>query len=373
MLKLLFISLVLLHALLHVKGFKLSIYHDDGVKQDKSISTTLGAFWLLTSLLLVTSIVLFFIAREGWPVILLIAIALSQILIISQWRLARFGTIVNIILLCVAIPAFGNMRFQQRINEEVTLLRAKQDERNKTSTSFYSIAEMPLIIQRWLTRSGITRTGAHNFVQIKQQGNMRLKPGGKWMPFEAEEYFTISEPSFVWNSYVKMFPMFYLNGRDKFQNGEGEMLIKALSLFTVVDEKPGKRINESSLLRYLGETCWFPSAALSKNIKWETIDSVTAKATMNYNGTIASGTFQFNKEGDVTGFYADRYYKTGTGYTKEKWQVRINAYKDFNGDRLPSRCEIIWLLPEGDFKWMNIEIGSIKYNYTTTNLSDENK
>lgn len=73
------------------------------------------------------------------------------------------------------------------------------------------------------------------------------------------------------------------------------MLIKALSLITVVNEKPGERINEGSLLRFLGEICWVPAVALNKNIKWEAIDPVTAKATINYNHTIVSGIFQFNE------------------------------------------------------------------------------
>ena len=143
------------------------------------------------------------------------------------------------------------------------------------------------------------------------------------------------------------------------------MLIKALSLVTVVNERPGERINEGSLLRFLGEICWVPTAALSKNIKWEAIDPVTAKATINYNHTIASGIFQFNETGDIIGFLADRYYKGSKGYSKEKWQVKIKAYKNFNGIRIPSECDVIWKLHEGDFNWMNVEIIAIDYNQTS--------
>lgn len=119
---------------------------------------------------------------------------------------------------------------------------------------------------------------------------------------------------------------------------------------------------------------WVPAAALNKNIKWEAIDPVTAKATINYNHTIVSGFFQFNEMGDMIGFWADRYYKGSKGYSKEKWYVKIKAYKNFNGIRVSSECEVVWKLPEGDFNWMNVEIIAIDYNHPNyINKSDENK
>lgn len=76
----------------------------------------------------------------------------------------------------------------------------------------------------------------------------------------------------------------------------------------------------------------------------------------------------------MIGFWADRYYKGSKGYSKEKWHVKIKAYKNFNGIRVPSECEVVWKLPEGDFNWMNVEIIAIDYNHPNyINKSDENK
>lgn len=88
------------------------------------------------------------------------------------------------------------------------------------------------------------------------------------MPFKAEQYFTPQQPAFVWKAHVKMMPLVYMNGRDKFENGKGEMLIKALSLVNVVNEGGDTKINESTMLRYLAEMCWFPSAALNEYTKY---------------------------------------------------------------------------------------------------------
>ena len=42
------------------------------------------------------------------------------------------------------------------------------------------------------------------------------------------------------------------------------------------------------MLRYLAETIWFPSVALSDYISWEKVDHYNAEATMSYGGVIAS-------------------------------------------------------------------------------------
>ena len=52
-----------------------------------------------------------------------------------------------------------------------------------------------------------------------------------------------------------------LVGRDKYVNGRGNRLIKALSAVPVVNAADAKT-EQGTLLRYLGEICWFPAAAL---------------------------------------------------------------------------------------------------------------
>lgn len=74
------------------------------------------------------------------------------------------------------------------------------------------------------------------------------------------------------------------------------MLIKILSLFTVADSK-GKEIDQGSLLRYLAETMWFPTAALNEYLYWEEMDQYNAKVTMTYDEITASGIFTFNDIG----------------------------------------------------------------------------
>ena len=65
-------------------------------------------------------------------------------------------------------------------------------------------------------------------------------------------------------------------GRDKFENGNGEMTIKLFSKIPVADAKNHEKVNQATLQRYLAEIVWFPSASLSQYIKWDSLGEYSA-------------------------------------------------------------------------------------------------
>lgn len=60
----------------------------------------------------------------------------------------------------------------------------------------------------------------------------------------------------------------------RYFNGHGNMLIKIFSTFTIADAK-GSEMDYSSLIRFLSEAPWYPTALLpSEYLQWEEIDKV---------------------------------------------------------------------------------------------------
>lgn len=178
------------------------------------------------------------------------------------------------------------------------------------------------------------------------------------MPFEAVEYFSIDPPAFVWHATIKPGRLIHLAGRDKFINGQGNMLIKPLSLFTVANSS-GEEINQGTLLRYMAEMAWFPQAAVSDYLRWEPINDHQARVTMDFSGISASGIYLFNDDGDVAGFEADRYGDFEGVFRKERWAINVTGYKVFNGSRMGYASEVTWKLKEGDFTWLRLELTDI--------------
>ncbi len=362
MIKYFFAAVILIHGLIHCMGFAKAFGYGNITQLSKSISKPSGLFWLLTALLFTAAVVLFLMRKESWPIITVIAAVISQVLIITVWKDAKFGTFANIIALLVVIPVFAHNRFTKMAAFESKTILARIPNGNTEIITKEMLDNLPPAVQKWLTRSGIIGKEKICTVRLKQKGEMKIKPGGKWMPFAAIQYFTVNEPAFVWTTDVQMMPLVILTGRDKFEKGHGEMAIKLLSLYKVAYGHDNEKINSATMIRYLAETSWFPTAALSEYIQWEAIDSLSAKATLTYSGLKVSGIFIFNQQGDMAGFTADRYYGTADNAKQEKWVVETEEWKDFSGIRIPYKSKVIWKLKEGDFNWAKMELTDLEFN-----------
>lgn len=176
MVKILLTFIILIHGLIHFMGFAKAYGYGNITQLTKEVSKPAGAFWFLTAFLFIIATILFLLKKEWWPIIGIIAAVLSQILIITAWKDAKFGTIANIIVLLVAIPAYGNFRFQKMATKEVNELLPIMTTRDKTIITKEMINGLPSLVQKWLTQSGIIDKEKIYFVRLKQKGEIRTKP-----------------------------------------------------------------------------------------------------------------------------------------------------------------------------------------------------
>ncbi|EDP67544.1 hypothetical protein CAT7_05333 [Carnobacterium sp. AT7] len=264
------------------------------------------------------------------------------------------------IIIFVSVSFIGNLVFNKNVDNEIKVLFNKV--KNKRShISKADIEVLPQNVQRWLKYAQIIGKEKVTSVRLKQKATMRLEIDKRWMPVQAEQYFTTEEPSFIWKANIKMAPLFHIVGRDIYTEGKGNMLIKFLSLFNVANSK-GKKINQGTLLRYLAEMVWFPTAVVNNFITWEEIDTKHAKATMTYKEVIASGVLTFNDKGEVINFEAERYGEFDNKFRLELWSISLYAYKKFDGIKVPTKGDVTWKLKTGNFNWFNFEVTQIEYN-----------
>jgi hypothetical protein len=289
------------------------------------------------------------------------AILLSQALIIHAWKDAWAGTIPNVILLMIVVVSAGTVHFSRMAREEgVGLFEAARQQPVLTATE-ERLATLPPVVRTWLIESGALARGPIRTVRLKQRGTMRTEPAGPWMPVHADQVFTLNPPGFVWSARIEAFPLIDLVGRDMYAGGKGNMLIKVLSLIPIADSW-GEEIDQGTMVRWLAEIAWFPTAALSPLIRWEEAGLRAARATMSYNGTTASGVFSFNEKGELTGFEALRYGEFDGKYRLEPWSIAMSGNKARDGVVIPCSSTVTWRLSEGDFTWFTLEITDVQYN-----------
>ena len=268
--------------------------------------------------------------------------------------------LVIIVILVTAVSFIAQAIFSRKVSKEVQEL-FKGVQNNKEIITKEDLAELPACVQRWLEYSQVVGKERIVAARSKQSAVMRTEQTKPWMTTEADQYFTVQEPGFIWKAKIKAAPLVHIAGRDMYYEGRGNMLIKVLSLVTVADAR-GAEMDQGTMLRYLAETVWIPTAALSEYIQWEEIDANSARATMSYKGVTASGVFVFNDRGEAVNFVAERYMDVKGKYVLETWSITMSDHKEFSGIKIPSKGQVTWKLKTGDFNWFNFEVKAMEYN-----------
>jgi len=273
----------------------------------------------------------------------------------------KYSGIVLLItlIMCTGCASMKNL-YLSEVQKELTKYSSSAPDIITES----DIASLPELVREYFRHCGYV--GKEKMINAEIEWKnvyMRMSPGKKWLKVNYIQFNSVPEPTRF--AYIKsrIFGLFPFEGRDKYQDGHGNMLIKLMKIIKVADAK-GKEMDESALVTILAEALLIPAYALQDYITWTAIDSDTAKAVMKYSGSEVSGRFYFNDKGEFIRFETDdRYYsEKGKEYRKVKWSGVAANYIEKNGVKFPSDFRAIWHTEEGDFEYFKGTIADIKYN-----------
>jgi hypothetical protein len=238
---------------------------------------------------------------------------------------------------------------------------SRNDQRLITSDM---LEKLPEPVQRFLSYTGVVGYPWIASVRLKQAGKFRMGPDRPWMPMTAEEFYTTDPPSLVWNARFKVAGLPILRARDKYESGHGHMFGKLAGLFTVFDVR-GEKLDQATMIRYLNEIMWFPTAFLSDNISWEAVDEHSAQVTFSDHGKSVSARMFFDGTGRLTNFTTMRYREIEGEFSLDPWSTPLTSYGVHAGLNLPVRGRAVWNLPSGDLEYADLEITKVEYNTNT--------
>lgn len=361
--------LLALHGAIHVLGFlKWSKLAEVPQLSGRTLFPTSSAadrtfavLWLAVALTLVGAAALRLARNDAWWTLALPGLLVSQCLVLVAWPDAKVGSVANMILLLPALVAGANARFVQGVETENRALLARASKVPSTAVEAAELERLPAPVRDWLVASGSVGRNRIAKVRLKQRGELRTAPSASWMPARAEQYFSIDPPGFVWRVDATMFGVLPIVGRDKYVNGHGHMLIKAASLVSIVDAADEK-IDQGSLLRFLGEMVWFPSAALSPYLTWQEVDATHARVTMRHAGLSVSAVYAFDARGRVAGMRAERYLGDGAQAKLMPWLVSCTEWGTFDGIEVPIRGDVAWQLPDLTFSYYRWQITDLGFD-----------
>ncbi len=235
--------------------------------------------------------------------------------------------------------------------------------RSTTSTvvTEADLAGLPAPVQRYMRYSGVVGQPWIETARVRYSGRFRMALDKPWLPIQVDQVYRTDPPAFLWKARFKFYGLPLMRATDTFRNGHGHMLGKLAGLFTVVDGQ-GDEVDQGTMIRYLQEMAWFPSAYLGQNITWGAVDDHAADVTLNDSGKSVTGRMYFDDTGRMLSFSAQRYGEFEGRFEIRTWTAPMTEYGEFNGLKLPVVGRGVWQLPAYDLAYVEVQVQDIVFN-----------
>jgi hypothetical protein len=92
-------------------GFAKAFGYGNITQITRPISRAQGSLWMMAAFLFTLSTILFLVKKDYWAYVAIGTSILSQLLILTVWNDARFGTIANMVIVIAGIMAITGFKF----------------------------------------------------------------------------------------------------------------------------------------------------------------------------------------------------------------------------------------------------------------------
>ncbi len=266
--------------------------------------------------------------------------------------------IILIFLLCsvlFVLIAFigGKINLSLIFSREINELFSQSKNISENKLSYNKLSSLPEPVKRYFMH--VLKNGQPyiSYIRLKHSGKFKPDLNKEFVSITGEQYYTTDPPGFIWKGTTSFF-----TARDMYISGKGKLVVSLFSLLKVVNGS-GPDYDHGELLRWLGESVWFPTNLLpSERIAWTPIDSRTAGLIFKYNGVSLFYKVSFNERFEITELETKR----SMGNNRyETWIGRAKDYKEINGVIIPSKIEAVWRLKNEDFTYAEFHIEEIEY------------
>lgn len=363
----LLVAFIVLHGLVHLLGVAKAFSLAALPQLTQPISKSVGLVWLAAALLVLASAAAFVVApREFWVVGALAAVV-SEVVIASAWRDAKFGTAANVMILFAAIWSFASegpwsMRAAYRRECSAALARAPAP----ATVVDDDLRLLPEPVRNYVRRSGAVGQPQVADFRASWRGRIRGGETEPWMPFRAEQVNVYDSPLpsrlFFMDATMKHLPV------DVFHRFVGEAAtfrVRLLSLVQLVDAK-GPAMNRGETVTLFNDLCLLaPSRLIDRTIVWEAIDDHRARARYTRGTETIAAELVFDAAFDLVDFVSDDRLAAssdGKTFTQRRWTTPVRGYRAIGPRRVMSAGEARWETPSGGFAYIELELVGLEVN-----------
>lgn len=351
--------LLIAHGVIHLLGFVKAYGLATVSAINSNLSKGAGLLWLLTALLLMVTAILFFTGMERWWITAIIAVLLSQLLIFSVWKEAKFGTMGNVIILIAALLSMGSQLFENGFKRDVQeTLQLSAAASTETMTEA-DLQNLPDPVQRYLKYAGVLHQPKVRNARIVFDGEMRGK-GKEYFPFTSVQYNFFDDPARLFFMQATMSGLL-VYGYHRYAAGTATMTIKLFGIYPVLYQK-GDTMNMAETVTLFNDMCLLaPATLIDKRISWTTLDKNIVRGTFTNGKITVSAVLYFQEDGQLVNFISGD--RTDVSVMKQyPWSTPVSNYKLMNGINVMTYGEAIWHYPESPFTYGKFHLRSIAYN-----------
>jgi hypothetical protein len=222
---------------------------------------------------------------------------------------------------------------------------------------------LPAPVQRYLRFAIPNGRRPPWYARLEHEGDFRLQADGPWLPMQGTEHFFAGRPAFVWSGRIRMMPGLSVAVHDHYAEGRGGVDARLLGALPIA-RGSGREVDQSALLRLLGEVSILPSALLPSSwLRWEAMDDRHARAIVADAGVEGSGVFMFDDEGRITAYDTeDRYRTVGERHVRTPFFGRWRDYRRFGDVMAPTYGEGGWLLDGRETIYVRMRVTDVRYD-----------
>jgi hypothetical protein len=302
-------------------------------------------------------------------VVLLGAVA-SQMAILTSWSDARFGTVVNLVLLLAAaygFAALGPTSFHAQFRDQAVEAIHDVDPQPGLLVSEDDLAELPEPLAAYVRRSGALGKPRVTSFSALFHGRIRSGPDQAWMPFTGEQVNTYgSNPRrvFLMDATRSGLPVTVLHS---FVDTTATMRVKVLSLFPVVDAAGAEMDRGETVTVFNDLVVLAPAAIVGAPVRWTAVDADHVRGVFTDGDQSVSAELTFDAEHDLVNFTSDdrsRASTDGKSFEQLRWSTPLSGHRDLDGRHVMTTGEGRWHAhpPEGLFTYLEFHVDDISYN-----------
>jgi hypothetical protein len=275
-------------------------------------------------------------------------------------------TVTGACALAVAAAAVGSQRWKRGTVEALERLEAGATNecagyRFERDRAF---AALPGPVRRYFTFALAPGQPAIRRAFLHQDGELRTGARDRWRSFRAIETFSTDPAGFVWDATVPGLPLLPLRIRDCYSGGRGASEASLAGVVPLGGRHGSVETDSASLLRYLAELPWVPTALLPESgVRWSAIDRDHARATLTHRGITVSIDVEFGARSEIVHIAAMRHRDVDGKPVLTPWSGRYGTYTRMDGMMIPTSAEVEWCPPDGAVAVWRANVACAEYEF----------